>query len=274
MTQLWFRLEDVIPLAEHAMACTSHRPTKAQDLAQAPLRPALIWNSNGSHDWIESNGIPGWYTKHGVLHTAVASTWQHTATGRRGTVDLPRYRTAYIPLGHTEDQPGLAVAIRIARDYQRHWMWIDIDPTDAPGHVRVGFTTHRISLVPAGTIWTFATVTCDAVAGASYPALIAAGYTTDTGHLLARFDRATVENLIVDLDAIHDNPDRAHDPMPGQYPILRMLDDDVLAVYADYHDGFNTIVYETDEVCPDGDGHYSVGSYRWPWRLANSNWPT
>lgn len=269
MTKLWFRLDDVIPLAEHAMACTTHRLTEAQALTQAPLRPALIWNGTGGRDRLESNGIPGWYTEHGALHTAVASTWQHTATGRRGTVDPPLYRTAYIPLGHTEDQPGLAVAIRSARDDQRHWMWIDIDPADAPGHFWIGFTTHRINLVPAGTAWTSAMVTCDAVAGASYPALIAAGYTTDTGHLLARFNRTTIEDLIVDVDAIHDNPDRAHDPMPGQYPILRMLDGDVLAVYADYHDGFNTIAYETDQVHPDDDGRYSVGAYRWPWRLAN-----
>lgn len=269
--RLWFRLYDIHPLAEHAMACTTHRPTEAQNLAQAPLLPALIWTGNGSHDRLESNGVPGWYDKDGALHTVVASTWRHPATGRRGTVDLPAYRTAYMPLGHRKDQPSLAVAIRAARDNEQHWMWVDIDPADTHQikHVRVGFTDHRNDLVPAGTAWTPAAVTCDTVAGANYPGLVAAGYTTDTGHLIPRFDRGVVEDLIVDLDAIHDNPGRTRDPQPGEYPILRMLDCDVLAVYDTYDDGINTIAYQADLVWPDDDGRYSVGAYRWPWRLAD-----
>lgn len=273
--RLWFRLRDVAPLAAHARACTTHLVTEAQQRAAMPLRPALIWTGSASHDRLESNGLPGWFRDDGDPHTAIASTWQHVATGRRGTVNVPAYRTAYMPLVLGDEQLSLADAIRIAHNDQQHWMTVDINPADAHtiSHLRIGFSAHRTELVPAGTGWTAAAVTCDAVAGARYPALIADGYTTDAGHLLPRFDHATVDDLILDLDAIHDNPDRSRDPdrsspAPGGYPILRMLDRGILAVYEEHHDGTSTSVTEVDQVRPDTDGRYSLGAHRWPWHHA------
>lgn len=272
--RLWFRLDDVVPLAEHAMACPAHKLTEAQVRAGSPLRPALTWTGTATLDILQSNGVPAWFGERGTLHAAEAHTWRHTATGRYGTANLDGYHAAYLPLGHREGQPSLIVAVRDAVDDERHWMWVDIDPADAHliGYWRVGFTEHRNDLVPAGTTWTPATVTCDAVAGAAYPALIPDGYTTDAGYLLPRFDRATVEDLIVDLDAIHDNPDRNSDPMPGEYPRLRLddLPGDALACYEEHDDGVTTTVREVDQIHPDADGRYSVGAYGWPWRLASN----
>jgi len=44
-TRAWFRLDEVRPVAEHAMACPSPRLTTAQVRAGFPLRPALIWTA-------------------------------------------------------------------------------------------------------------------------------------------------------------------------------------------------------------------------------------
>ncbi|MFG2043959.1 hypothetical protein [Dactylosporangium sp. NPDC048998] len=267
--RLWFRLDDVIPLAEHAMACSAHKITDAQVRAGAPLRPALIWTGTATLDILQSNGEPAWYGKGGTIHAAEAHTWRHTATGSYGTANLDGYHTAYLPLDDNGKRPGLIGIIRDAREELGHWMWVDIDAADEHliGLHRVGFTEHRDDLVPASAAWVPATVTCDPVAGAAYPALIPDGYTTDAGHLLPRFDRATVGRLA----AAHANPDRNSDPMPGEYPRLRLLDDlygNMLLIHGEHDDGTVTTVREADQVHPDADGRYSVGAYTWPWHLA------
>jgi hypothetical protein len=37
VNQLWFRLDEVLPLAAHAIACVEHHLTEAQALAMAHL---------------------------------------------------------------------------------------------------------------------------------------------------------------------------------------------------------------------------------------------
>lgn len=53
---LWFPLQEVITLAEHAMAASNHsRCPYADD--EAPTAPSLIWTKNdGTYLW--SNGVP------------------------------------------------------------------------------------------------------------------------------------------------------------------------------------------------------------------------
>jgi len=76
MTRLWFHLDDVLPLAAHAMACTRHAVTSAQVLGVAPLRPALIWHGDDAHDTLASNGLPGWHDHTGQAGSARDSRHQ------------------------------------------------------------------------------------------------------------------------------------------------------------------------------------------------------
>jgi hypothetical protein len=270
--RLWFRLDDVLPLAEHAMACPAHRITGAQALAGAALRPALVWTGTPVLDVLVSNGVPVWYGERSVTQAAEAHTWRHLTSGRYGTAQRPGYDTAYLPLDTTTtDRPPVIDVLRGARHTGRHWVTVDIDPAGrhliGPDRVRV--VEHRDQLIPPGGEWVPATVTSTAVAGASYPALVADGYTSDAGHELPRFDRATVEQMIADLDAVHANPDAGSDPMPGEYPHLR-LTGDVLVVLEEHDDGAHVTYLEADRVHPDAEGRYAVGAYTWPWRLADA----
>ncbi|MEV4511532.1 hypothetical protein AB0K00_21470 [Dactylosporangium sp. NPDC049525] len=274
-SRLWFRLDDVVPLAEHAMACTAHARTEAQTRAAAPLRPALTWTGTATLDILQSNGVPAWYGHNGTVHAAEAHTWRHTATGRYGTVNIDGYHHAYMPLaGGDGPGPRPIDSIREARETGRHWMWVDIDPADTH-HIdwtRIGFTASRDEHVPADTRWLPAHVTCDAVAGAVYRAQIPDGYTTDAGHLLPRFDCGTVVQIVADLDAVQANPDRTSDVMAGEYPWLYLYGDgrgNALQISKATDDGTATTIREVDLVVPDADGCYSVGAYGWPWRLAS-----
>lgn len=272
LSRIWFRLDDIVPLAEHAMACTTHKLTGAQVCSGGPLRPALVWKGTAILDILQSNGMPVWYSDRGTLHAAEAHTWRHNATGRYGTADVDGYHTAFVPLHGDGVGPQAIDAIRDARTRGQHWMWVDIDPADA--HLlephRIGFTRHRNEHVPPGTTWLPAVVTCDAVAGARYPALVPDGYTTDAGYQLPRFDLATVVQIVADLDAVHANPDRGSDPMPGEYPWLYLHGDghgNALQVSEETDDGAVRTVSEVDLAVPDADGRYSVGAFGWPWRL-------
>ncbi len=269
--RLWFRLEDVLPLAGHAMACPAHRITGAQARGLAPLTPGLIWTGTSRRDVLASNGLPGWYREFGDVQTAEARTWQHVVTGRYGVAGRPDYFQAFLPLRAGQAVGPVIGMLRDGLHTGRHWVTVDIDPAD--GHlispVRVRVVEHRDQLIPPDGGWAPAMVTSSAVAGGVYPALVADGYTSDAGHQLPRFARATVEQMIADLDAVHTNPDRNSDPMPGEYPHLR-LTGNVLVVFDEHDDGKHVTYRETDRVQPDGEGRYPPGAYTWPWQLTVS----
>ncbi|WP_435124428.1 hypothetical protein [Micromonospora tulbaghiae] len=266
--RLWLRLKDVLPLAEHAMACPAHRVTGAQTLAGAALRPALVWAGTPARDVLVSNGVPVWYGERGAPHAADAHTWRHTPTGRYGTAWRDGYDNAYLPLDAGAGQLPVIDMLRRARHTGRHWVTVDIDPTDGhlirPEQVRVA--EYRTDLIPPDGEWMAATVTSTAVAGGSYPALLPDGYTSNAGHQLPRFDRPTVEQMIADLDGVHANPDRTSDPMPGEYPHLRFTGH-VLVVFDEHDDGEHVTYRETDRVHPDAEGRYPLGAHTWPWQL-------
>jgi hypothetical protein len=242
----------------------------APNHSRATLRPALLWTGTPILDVLVSNGVPVWYGERSVNHTAEAHTWRHITTGRYGTAQRPGYDTAYLPLDTATGQPPVIEVLRDARHTGRHWVTIGIDAADEhlirPDRVRVA--EHRDELTPDGGEWVPATVTSTAVAGNAYPALVADGYTSDAGHELPRFDRTTIEQMIADLDAVHANPDSGSDPMPGEYPHLR-LTGDVLVVLAEYDDGETVTYHEFDRVHPDAHGRYTLGAYVWPWRPAS-----
>src|SRR4051794_7757753 len=95
--RLWFRLDDVLPLAEHAMACLAHRITEAQAAALTPSGPALIWTSTAALNVLTSNGAPPWYGERGPTPAAEAHPWRDTS-GRYGTAWTDGYHTAVLPL--------------------------------------------------------------------------------------------------------------------------------------------------------------------------------
>ena len=271
-TRTWFRLTDVLPVAEHAMASFGHRITGIEARIDAPRGPALVWTGSPLMDLLVSNGVPTWHHDNGTLHTAEAYTWRN-ASGAYGTAQVDGYDTAYLPLTSSDGGTNPVMDVLRGSRFSGHsWVTVDIDPTD--GHLirpdRVTVRPSRHDLVPADATWTPAEVTCRDVADQPYPALIADGYTSDTGHLLARFDKPTLTRMATDLDRVYTNPDRNSDAMPGEYPLLQ-LRGDVLTVLEE-NDNAHTeadTFRPTDHLTPDNDGLYPLGGYLWPWRHAH-----
>jgi hypothetical protein len=154
--RLWFRLDHVLPLAEHALACFEHRLSGAQAQARAASGPALFWTRTPAGDELTSNGVPLWYGPDGTAHAAEALTW-HKPAGPPNTDQLGDYTSAYLPL--TDNR--LVDLLHLAALTSRNWISISIDPAD--GHLiradRITAVASRHDLVPAGTRWIPATVT-------------------------------------------------------------------------------------------------------------------
>jgi hypothetical protein len=275
ITHAWFRVDEAHPIAEHAVASPHRRLTTAEVRAGAPRRPALVWQSTPTGDVLASDGAPAWYDEKGEEHTAWTWTWtwRHTATGRRHSAAQPGYDTAYLPLDIDPDADRLPVIelLREARYTGRHWLALDLDPGQqhliSPDAVRL--LDHREQIAPPDAVWVPATVTADAVGHGRYPALIAAGFTVGPDDVIARFDRASVEQMVLDLIERHADDNPATDPMPGELAVLG-FDGDVLVVSWERDDGSHTWLHEIDRVYPDAHGLYAVGAYLWPWRVAES----
>lgn len=264
MPTLWFRLDEVVPLAEHAMACVAHRRTNAQFLSGARLVPALICHSDTGE--LRSNGVPDWYGDDARPHAAEAQTWQHHATGRTG---LPAMADdLYLPLAGRSraarwswlfgwGQPPLITVLRRGARRGKHWFALHID---AAGRHRHQVLAHRDDIAEPHAQWTSASVTAEAVAHRRYPALVADGYTVWGDDVLARFDAGTVRQMVADLHAVHADTDWRTDPMPGEYAVLD-LDGTTLVISFEHDDGERVHLVEADRVYPDSDGYYSVGAH-------------
>lgn len=273
MPPLWFRLDEVLPLAEHAMACVAHHRTTAQFLHGARLGPALIWNSAAGA--LGSNGVPGWYGADGRHHTAEAATWQHRATGRSAVSDAGA--DLYLPLAarprstHRHGMlgwrhPPLITVLRRGAKRDKHWFAVHTDP--AARH-RFQVLDHRGDIAEPDARWHPAMVTAEAVAHGTYPALVADGYTVYGDDVLARFDAATVRQMIADLHAMHADTGWRTGRMPGEYAVLH-LDGSTVVISFEHDDGEAVHLFETDRVYPDSDGYYSVGAHLWPWHLVTN----
>jgi hypothetical protein len=253
-------------LGEHATACPSRRLTGAQVRAGAPLRPALIWTATDRGDTLSSNGLPGWYDEDGQEHAAAGWTWRHLETGQRGSAAQPGYGTAYLPLD-AADLDGASVIARLREACRAGLHWVAVDIDSAGEHLidpeAVRLLDHREEIVPADATWSPAVVTAAAGHG-WYPALIADGYRVlGDDDVIARFDRATVDQMVVDL--IEADTDPRSDPMPGEFAVLG-LDRDAPVVSWEHDDGEEDRLVEIDRVYPDADGLFAVGCFLWPWR--------
>jgi len=284
LTRLWFRCDEVMSLAEHAMACRPHL-TGAQVLAGQGLTPGLRVHHAAGTAVLSSNGTPTWHDAMGAVRRATALTWQRTGQRNRPA----HARDAFLPLHPAPaGGPPMIDLMRAARHRRQHWMAITVNRVR--GHLigpdAVTFTDHRDQPPPADAIWAPATVTSPYLADHTYPALIARDY-----HIAAtppaRFDHGTVEQMVADLQTVWACPDRNRDPMPGEYPVLH-FDGDVLIAYDTYDDvdeiddtyAFDAPgalagagLAETDRYRPDRDGFYAVGAFLWSWHRTDARMP-
>ncbi|MBG0568220.1 hypothetical protein [Actinoplanes aureus] len=255
MPRYWFRLDDVAPLTAHAIGCEQHTTTRAEALAGANNGPALIFSSICEGATLRSNGNPAWYGNAGRQHVAYATAWRHALTGRTSHVHLSDYVHAFLPL-----TGQVMHLIRTARRAGDSWISIHIDARDqhliSPYAIRTA--TQRDSIVPETCQWRPAVVTCPEIGNVDYPAQIPDGYTTDAGHSLPRFDRATIARIAADLDRL-----RAIDAMPGAYPILRLRGDDLTVLQEQTYDG-NWTWRQVDRLRVDHNG-FPLGAYQWAW---------
>ncbi|MEO3780483.1 hypothetical protein ABGB16_27450 [Micromonospora sp. B11E3] len=260
--RLWFRVEDVLPLAEHALACPTHRLTRAQIAAGEVNGPALTLTRTGTRGVLRSNGVPAWHTPQGDEQVAFSASWL-PATGSH---DEPTEHL-YLPLGPAGPSGRRLIdVLRAGGDLDRNWLAIDTDiwpgPTLDATHVQL--LDHRAEITPPGVRWRPRMVTSPQANHGIYPALVADGYTTDCDGLICRFDQRTARLIAADLTG----PWRLG-TMPGEYPLLRF--DGATAVLLEEHDTGRETRLDVDDRCyPDRDGYYSIGAYRWFWQPADT----
>jgi hypothetical protein len=264
--RLWFRVDEVLPLAEHAAATRAYLRTRQQYRAGVPDQAALIWSHDADGDWLSSNGVPRWYDADGTDHRALAETWTHTATGATGNPIPADDGHGFLPLhtDHLDGQRDLLDLLRYARHHGMHWFGLHPEPASEATGDRYRISRHRGDITPPLSTWTPATVTCDVVGGGAYRAMVAPGYTTLTrSGVLCRFPRFAVQRMAAHLDALYPGD------MPGEHPRLR-FDGDEVAVEWENDDGLDSRWVEDDRVTPDANRCYAIGAYQWPWTLAAS----
>ncbi|MEV0811351.1 hypothetical protein [Micromonospora sp. NPDC050200] len=258
--RLWFRLQDVLPLAEHALVCPTHHLTRAQAAAGERNGPALALTRTGPRGVLRSNGVPVWHNHNGDEQAAVGTSWRRVA----GSHDEPE-ENLYLSLGQAgPSRRRLIDVLRAGRDLDRNWLAIDTDkwpsPTLDATHVQV--FDHRADIAPPGVRWRPRMVTSPQAADGSFPALVADGYTIDDS-LVCRFDPHTARLIAADLTGAW-----RLGTMPGEYPLLR-FDGDTLLVLAERDTGGETLL-DVDDCCyPDRDGYYRIGA-GWLWHAADT----
>ncbi|MEV4465114.1 hypothetical protein AB0J51_15985 [Micromonospora echinofusca] len=195
--RLWFRVEDVLPLAEHALACPTHRLTNAQVAAGEHNTPALTLRRAGSEGQLRSNGVPVWHTTHGAEQVAYGGSWR--LVGARPEPD----QHWYLPLRHADPDGRRLIDVLLAgRALDRNWLAIDTDT--GPGctldarHVQL--SDHRADIAPSHVRWRPVMVTSPKTGDRDYPALVADGYDAgENGYLICRFHPHTVRQMAADL---------------------------------------------------------------------------
>ncbi|MFC0532134.1 hypothetical protein [Phytohabitans kaempferiae] len=250
--RLWWRVRDVLPIAEHAAAVSGYRDG-------SPHQPALLWINDARGDVLESNGTPVWYDVDGQVHHTRAETWIHTPTGTTGNPARVDERDGHLPLlaEHPDGRRNLLDLLRYARDHEVNWLAVDPDPATDDTNTRYQIRATRRDTAPPDATWKRAKVTCPTIGGGTYPALIADGYTA-LGGVVARFSHDVVQKMATDLVYLNMSG------LPGRYPRIRLARG-IAIVHTEQADGEITLLVEQDQVTPDATGHYSIGAYQWVW---------
>lgn len=264
--RLWWRVTDILPLAAHAAATAAHTPFPARKPSPLWMQtPALIWTSGPHGDWLSSNGDPVWYASDGTTHRVRAETWTHTATGRTGNPAQYDPTDGFLPLltEHPDGRRTLLDLLHFARRTEATWFGLDPDPAAHDTNTRYLLADHRSDVLPPDATWLPATVTCAAVDGRCYPALIADGYTARDRGVLARFPSDALPPLI----------EQQHDAFladdTGTVAHLRRIGN-VLIVERQVHDGTDLRWIEDDRCYADADGCFLIGGYQWRWVRAET----
>ncbi|GAB3147151.1 hypothetical protein GCM10027290_29980 [Micromonospora sonneratiae] len=262
--RLWWRVEEILPLAEHAAATPQHRKTRQQYRAGWPDVPALIWSREPDGAWLSSNGVPIWYDRDGTEHRARAETWTHTATGATGNPTPSDGEHGFLPLRATylDGHRTLLDLLRFARDHTVHWFGLCPDPASDETNDHYLLSVSRGDVIAPMSTWKTANVTSETVGGGTYRAMVANGHTTLDGGVLCRFPRGAVRRMADNLKRL-----QAGD-MPGEHPMLRFDDDVVVVEWEQDRRAGTWIIREMDRVSPDANGCYAIGAYQWRWTNA------
>jgi hypothetical protein len=256
----WWRVADILPLAEHAAATIRGVPTNAQRRLGWPDYPALVWTRDHGGDWLSSNGQPAWHTATGTGYQVRAETWTHTATGGTGNPPLTDPGHGVLPLlaEHLDGRRTLLDLLRFADAHELNWLGVDPEPDSEQDYTRYLVRRRRGDLLPPHASWRPATVTSPTLAGGGYRALVADGYTA-RGGLLARFPADQVAQMARELDQVHADDDH------GEVPWVQPLGDTVLILSRATDADGQTCWLEQDLVHADSDDHYAIGMYQWTW---------
>jgi hypothetical protein len=251
--RLWWRVRNVLPIAEHAAAAGSFRDG-------LPSHPALHWISDAYGDRVESNGKPVWYDADGHVHHARAETWIHTATGATGNPPKADERDGHLPLlaEHPDGRRNLLDLLRFARDHDVNWLAVHPDPATDDTNARYQIRPSRGHTAPPAATWKRATVTCHTIGRGTYPALIADGYIALDG-VLARFPYEAVQEMATDLAYLN-----MGEPI-GQYPRIQLFDRKAVIHVEQPDDDELVLLLEQDQVTPDANGYLAIGAYQWTW---------
>jgi len=260
--RLWWRVTDILPLAEHAAATGRHIQTGTPRHAGWTDCPALIWTSDPDGDWLCSNGIPVWYSADGALHRIRAETWSHPATGTTGNPAQADELDGVLPLlaEHLDGRRTLLDLLRFARQQQVHWLGLHHDPASDETNTRYQISLTRGDVAPPDATWTRTRVTSPTVGGGSYQALVADGYTA-SGGVLPRFPRDAVQRMAEDLYHLN------RGDILGEYPQVRLAGNLAIIERELDADQYRVRVVEEDRVHADADDCYAIGTHQWNWML-------
>lgn len=264
--RLWWRVEEILPLAEHAAATPQQRKTRQQERAGWRDVPALIWSREPDGDWLTSNGVPIWYGVGGTEYRVRAETWPHTATGATGNPRPNDDGDGFLPLHavHLDGRRALLDLLRFAREHEVPWLGVNADRNSETGKDRYLLSLGREDVLPPDASWVTATVTSDTVGGGYYSALVADGYTALDGGPLCRFPHDEVGRMAGHLN------DLSIGDGPSEHPILFLAHGFVI-VYREEDTGEDSRRWiEEDRVPADADDHYAIGAYQWRWTRATT----
>lgn len=258
--RLWWRVTDVLPLAEHAASTPEYQPPgpgRRGDLAQST---ALHWTRDADRDWLSSSGVPTWYAADGTRHRVRAETWTDTATGATGNPapNDPADHVLPLQVEHLDGRRTLLDLLRFASTHDVHWLGVDPDRASDTGNTRYVIAQQRGDLLPPAAIWIPATVTSPDVGGGRYQALIADGYTALSG-VLARFHRDDLRRLADDLYRLNEGD------VTGDVPDLLCYDNSAIMQCRVQDDNDMVCRIEHDRVHADPTGYYAIGAYQWRW---------
>jgi hypothetical protein len=254
--RLWFPLNDVLALAEHAARSGRHRTSPQQRDAEILPAPALVFLIDRGIAFTSSGQPP--HSSPSWTSIAVFADGFGPGTGsrhRRGAAIGADDRALYLPLaepghaGRTLLEDRRADAANGAR-----WFVLDSDAD----HVTFGTHFTREDRPAPTATWIPARVEIPDLLG-PYQAQIADGRTWN-GWAIPRFTAETAARIATDTQTL------AARHAPDEIQIVR------LRVEIVSHAG--TPQEEVETITADPDGLFPIGAFAWTWEVRHGDPPT